>query len=578
MSYQADSTGFAIARQDFTVAADLAEQYGYTDAFEGAQVSALDAIVAAHIAIFGADREIINGKLQMATGEGGDFVVSFMGDGLGNMAFLINGASAPNGAPAQVLAENDIVELDVIHDTVDWSDAISWFEVAGEADGAKTEALTVDAGTAVELTLWRNPAMGWGTPELLGEANIVRVSSLPDGPGAVFSLPLAATDVNGRASITFDLPGTYVLSATDTNEDSTIPLMSPWLEVTVNPAATTGAAPAQAEIDAMADKVAVTLSAALDRSNDYQSEWLVIGLARGDYLSDAQKATYQDALSRTIVPVLAEGGAEGGAEGNGRLSATRATENSRVILALSALGVDATDFDGYDLTAPLADIDYVAQQGVISVAYALQALDSGTYGEQATRDALIAWLTDGQLDSGGWALSGSVADADTTAMVLAALAPHYATGNAVWDDAVEAGVEALASLQGDGGFGTNLSTAPDVDSNSSSGGGSGVDSNSNSGVDSNSDSNSSSGTKLTMTAESCASVVIALASLGIPLNDSRFVQGGENPYSVLSSYFIDNGDGSGAFRHLAEGAADAMATEQAMLALQALQALQAEAF
>ncbi|MDR2106520.1 MAG: hypothetical protein LBP24_03850 [Coriobacteriales bacterium] len=548
MSYQADSTGFVITRQEFTVPGNLSEQYGYTDAFEGGlQPSVLDAVVAAHIAVFGEDKAIINEQLKMGTGDQGDFISSFMGDGLGNMTFLLNGATALNGAPAQELRQDDILELNAIHDVAGWSDAISWFEAANadNADNAtnaddaanaasaggsaKTEALTVDAGAAVDLTLWRNPSMGWGTPEPLGGAGIVRVSKVSASPGAAFSVPLATTDADGRASITFDLPGTYVLSAINGNEDSTIPLMSPWLEVTVNPPATVGEAPRYFDFRRVTDALTPTLAASLNSSNGYQSEWLVINLVQRGYLSDEQKKTYQDALSEAIAPLLE------GAEG--RLSATKATENSRVILALSALDIDATSFDGHDLTAPLADIEYVTQQGATGAAFALRALDSGNYGDKATRDALLTWLLDAQLDSGGWALSGSVADADTTAIVITALAPYYYTGNTSVDDAVEVGVNTLASLQGSDGFGTRLGTGED--------------------------------SELTMTAESTATVIGALAALKIPLNDSRFVQNNENLYHVLLSYYIDNDDGSGAFAHLKGDAANAMATEQVMLALQA---------
>ncbi|MDR2109277.1 MAG: DUF4430 domain-containing protein [Coriobacteriales bacterium] len=590
ISYQADSSGFVIARQDFAVAPDLAEQYGYTDSFGGGLVSALDAIVAAHIAVFGADKELVNSKLQTGSGDMGEFISSFMGDGTGNMTFLVNGVSAMNSAPAQKLAEGDVVELNAVRDTVNFTDAVSWFEVptvpaasgsvsasgaAADAPGAadapaaapsaaadapadapsdaavapsdaasssaaapapsgsapdaptapiRIEAGTIGAGRPIELSVWRNPGMGWGTPETLAGAGIVRVSRNPVGPGATFSAPLALTDAEGKATLTFELPGTYLLSAIDSNADSQIPLMSPWLELTVKPAATAGTAPTAAEAKTVADKLASTLSTALAEANDYQSEWLVIGLARGGYLTHEQGLAYLDALYETVSPLLSAS--------DNRLDATRATENARVILAASVLGVDATRFGDYDLTAPLADFSYVTQQGVNSAAWALLALNSGGYGQPAVRDALVAWLAEQRLESGGWALSGSETDADTTAMVLTALAPYYATGNANLDAVIVAGAKALAAQQSDGGFGTHV------------------------------------GGDFTMTAESCAWAVVALASLGIPLDDSQFVQQEVNPYDALLSYYLEEDGDSGAFSHLAGGAANDIASGQAMLALQ----------
>jgi hypothetical protein len=69
-------------------------------------------------------------------------------------------------------------------------------------------------------------------------AGIVPVEIESGGLGADFNAgsfgqPLAITDGNGAATLKFDEPGTYILSAKDVESDMEIPLMAPWLEVTV---------------------------------------------------------------------------------------------------------------------------------------------------------------------------------------------------------------------------------------------------------------------------------------------------------------------------------------------------------
>ena len=67
------------------------------------------------------------------------------------------------------------------------------------------------------------------------------------------------------------------------------------------------------------------------------------------------------------------------------------------------------------------------------------------------------------------------------------------------------------------------------------------------------------------TCESNAQVLVALAELGISLDDSRFVKNGNTALDALLTYA--NADGS--FRHTMDGDANEMATEQALYALAA---------
>ena len=250
----------------------------------------------------------------------------------------------------------------------------------------------------------------------------------------------------------------------------------------------------------------------------FGSEWLAIALARsGRSVPDS----YYDSVVKAVQ------------DAKGQLSDRKFTEYSRTILALTAIGKDPTDVGGYDLLSKLADMDDVTYQGINGAIFALIALDSGKYdvptaaegGNQTTRDGLVAYILKQQLSDGGWALSGSNADPDMTAMALQALAP-YRTGDAAVLTAVDKAIQTLSDMQqANGGY-------------------------------------SSWGT---LNSESCAQVLIALATLGIdPVSDSRFAKNGLTVLDALLSYAV-----SGGFRHTADGEVDAMATEQALCALTA---------
>ena len=250
----------------------------------------------------------------------------------------------------------------------------------------------------------------------------------------------------------------------------------------------------------------------------FGSEWLAIALARsGRSVPDS----YYDSVVKAVQ------------DAKGQLSDRKFTEYSRTILALTAIGKDPTDVGGYDLLSKLADMDDVTYQGINGAIFALIALDSGKYdvptaaegGNQTTRDGLVAYILKQQLSDGGWALSGSNADPDMTAMALQALAP-YRTGDAAVLAAVDKAIRTLSDMQ-------------QVNGGYSSWG--------------------------TLNSESCAQVLIALATLGIdPVSDSRFAKNGLTVLDALLSYAV-----SGGFRHTADGEVDAMATEQALCALTA---------
>lgn len=255
-------------------------------------------------------------------------------------------------------------------------------------------------------------------------------------------------------------------------------------------------------------------------------EWMVIGLARSGREVD-------EGYLENVRTYIAENIDE-----NGRLHRAKSTENSRIILALTALGYDASDFEGYNLLTALNDLNFIAKQGNNGPIWALIALDSGNYdipdGGNLTRELLVQVILNMQLEDGGWAFAGDSADSDMTGMALQSLAAYY--GNSDFavsvDEAVDAGLDRLSQLQNeDGSYGT-------FDGNGS----------------------------IVPTSESISQVITALCALGIdPEEDERFIKNGNSAIDALLEYYVEGGG----FKHLLEYDLDGMATEQAYYALTA---------
>ena len=239
-------------------------------------------------------------------------------------------------------------------------------------------------------------------------------------------------------------------------------------------------------------------------------EWAVIGLARGNAANDAYFQKYLDNAKDYIKSK------------DGILHSRKYTEYSRVILAFTALGRDATNAFGYDLTAPLGDFDKTVSQGLNGAIFALLALDSGDY-KCNVRSKYVDYILQKQLVDGGWALSGTSSDVDVTAMALQALAKYKS--DAKVKSAIDKALGFLSKAQlSNGGFATYGEE----------------------------------------TAESSAQVIVALTELGISLNDSRFLKNGKTAMDAMLAFRLSNGG----FKHLkSQISADGMATEQCFYAL-----------
>ena len=219
------------------------------------------------------------------------------------------------------------------------------------------------------------------------------------------------------------------------------------------------------------------------------------------------------------------------------------TEYSRIVLALTSLGEDATAFTAsngrtYDLVKPLLDksktgtyIYQVSEQGTNGTAFALIAMDSAKYYDttdgNAARDEWISLLLKQQIKTGNaagaWSISGkqgAAPDVDMTAMIIQALAPYYNSDTKV-KTSVTSGLAWLSSeFKASGTYGDS---------------------------------------------EKSAQVVVALSALKRnAATDEMFQYQGSSVLTDLLSYKDPDTDG---FRHVKDDTVDQMASEQAAYAL-----------
>jgi len=251
-------------------------------------------------------------------------------------------------------------------------------------------------------------------------------------------------------------------------------------------------------------------------------EWMVIDLVRAGY-------PCPDGYYENVVKYV-----EAKINDKEQLHRAKGTDNSRVILALTAAGYDVTNVAGHNLLMGLTDMPYVRNQGINGPIWALIAFDSHNYEiptnpnatEQVTRETLITYILNHQLSDGGWSLSGKTADADMTGMAIQSLAPYYDENSKV-KAAVDKALECLSVKQSAAG------TFGSIDGTS---------------------------------VESCSQVVVALTALGIdPETDTRFVKNGISALDALCLFAIKDGG----FAHVPYGEINGMATEQGQYALAA---------
>ena len=242
-------------------------------------------------------------------------------------------------------------------------------------------------------------------------------------------------------------------------------------------------------------------------------EWAVIGLSRYGYNMPQE---YWDGYYARVLEYIEKC--------DGVLHTKKYTEYSRVILALTAIGVNPSNAAGYNLLAPLEDSDKTVWQGINGPVWALIALDSANY-PSSIHQQYVDEIINNQLSDGGWNLtSKGDGDSDITGMALTALANYKSQPKVA--DAIAKALTFLEKTQlENGGFATYGEE----------------------------------------TAESEAQILVAFSTLGIDINDSRFVKNGKNVLDALLAHRLADGS----FEHIKGQGANLMATEQAFYAMAA---------
>lgn len=270
-----------------------------------------------------------------------------------------------------------------------------------------------------------------------------------------------------------------------------------------------------------------------DTKPDYSSIWNVIGLKRsGLYVPES----YINLFYSNVIAYCESK--------DWQITRAKYSDYSKLILALTAIGVDARDVMGHNLLAYLSDYENVSRQGNNGTIWALIALKSNPAYEipedpsavqQNSEELLVKKVVGMQCQDGGWTLMGTTGDSDMTGMAMQALASYYNKDG--YEDVTAAIDKGLAWIEknqlSSGGFGTMN----------------------------------------TETSESVAQIITALCGVGIDCGeDVRFIKNGKWPMTGLFQYYMPEGG----FMHVAAdagnngggagGIIDGMATEQGLYA------------
>lgn len=259
-------------------------------------------------------------------------------------------------------------------------------------------------------------------------------------------------------------------------------------------------------------------------------EWTVFSLARGEYMKKGHE--YFEGYYERIVDTVNEIATN--VDKNGALDKNKSTENSRLIVALSAIGKDATAVGNWDLVEAYSvnGINWIRKQGLNGTIWTLIALDSNNYAtsDPTIRQQCVDAIISAQHNDKGWSLITNKvqpSNVDITCMALTALYPYREQPEVA--SACEEAIEWLSKEQLDtGGFPYGRSE----------------------------------------TSESCAWAIVALTTWGInPDTDTRFIKDNKSPVDNLLTYYVE---ADKMFAHQGKES-NPMATDQACYALVAYQ-------
>ena len=509
------------------------EEYLYDENGDGTpELTALQLVIYAHEKLYG-------GKWSDVTFTGGPGSSYFQGGIFGfdeNLNYYLNGeyplAGEGWGATSDqiVLKAGDYLDIASFSSWDFYQDSNYGFHFFADENGDFTHFYTAEEKTPVSVKLVRSySGMGSGAA-VYDEADytVFYGTAYGDATGTV------TTDDSGFADITFPSAGTWYLWA-DGGYGSEYPdviVSAPaYAAVTVTENEPENPAP---ETPHEAQDVSQVLNATMKQLADTVTEpafgttageWTVFSLARGGYFKK-DNAYFTDYYDRIVETVNTEAAS---VNMNGALHKKKSTENSRLIVALSALGKDAKSVGDWNLITPYEDFDWIEYQGLNGTIWALIALDSNDYktNDMTIRQQCVDAILEAQHDDGGWSLLANktfASDPDITGMALTALYPYRDQEEV--DTACDEAFACLAEMQHDNG------------------------------------SFASGGSECS---ESCAWVIVACTTWGInPDTDSRFIKDENSVVDALLAHYVEE---KAMFQHIIGAGTNAMATDQSCYAL-----------
>ena len=422
-------------------------------------------------------------------------------------------------------------------------DQLGGFHLFADENGNYVHDYTAVAGEALSVKLKHSFC-----DLMFGESWVKDATDFEIFYGSVYgeALGTVTTDDEGNAEITFPSAGTYYIwseggigsddgthGSCDHYMENGAPCVvsSPaYARVTVNGGTTPE--PEQPRkpqgvstvLNATMAQLATTVTAPAFGTN--AGEWTVFSLARGGYFAkdNAYFTDYYNRIVETVNEIAAD------VNLSGALDKNKSTENSRLIVALSAIGKDARAIGDWNLVEAYSanGINWIKKQGLNGTIWTLIALDSGNYetSDSTIRRQCVDSILAARHDDGGWSLVTAKAqpsNVDITCMTLTALYP-YRNQPDVAEACAEA-IEWLSSAQlASGGFPYGNGE----------------------------------------TSESCAWAIVALCTWGInPDTDARFIKNGKSCVDNLLTYYLE---ADRMFAH-AGTESNAMATDQATYAL-----------
>ncbi len=517
------------------------------------EITALQLLIYAHEELYGGDW----GDVNFDALPGSSYFAGGIFGFTENLVYFLNG-----DFPVDESQESDFMTVGATSDRIvleagDFLDVASfgcysflWDQLGGfhlfaDPEGNYVHDYSVAAGEALSVKLMHSFC-----DLMFGQSWVKDATDYEVYYGATFGEAEGSvmTDDSGCAEITFDAPGTYYVwcdgaMGTDDGTHGSCDHYSETYEPCIVSApayakvtVTGEEAPEQPEtprqpqdvsavLNATMAQLAATVTAPAFGTN--AGEWTVFGLARGNYFAkdNAYFADYYERIVEYVNTTAAT------LDMDGALDKNKSTDNSRLIVALSAIGKDATSVGDWNLVEAYSanGINWIRRQGMNGTIWTLIALDSGNYetSDPTIRQQCVDAIVAAQHNDGGWSLvtaKTQPSNVDITGMTLTALYPYRDQPEVA--AACETAFAWLSESQLDnGGFPYGQGE----------------------------------------TSESCVWAIVALTTWGInPDTDPRFIKNGNSAIDNLLTYYVE---AEARFEHGRGAGSNAMATDQATYAL-----------